>query len=150
LAYGSAGISGVIPQNAVLIFDVEVVKVANAQTEADIIAYLEENSLDAQRSETGLYYIIEEQGDGGPINENSLVTIIYEGTFLDGEVFDSSEEGLDFDLQNVIPGFAEGVAYFNYGGKGKLIIPPSLAYGEDGVPNRIPRNTVLVFDIDIQ
>jgi len=150
LAYGSSGVYGAIPQNAVLKFEVEVVKVRKPQTENDIIIYLEENNLQAERSETGLYYIIEEQGTGNEIDINNLVRIKYEATFLDGTVFDSSENGMLFDLNRVIPGFSEGVTYFNQGGKGTLIIPPSLAYGEKGIPNRIPRNSVLIFNIDIE
>lgn len=151
LAYGDSGVSGVIPQNAVLIFDIEVVKVTNPQTEDDIIAYLDENNLQAERSDTGLYYIIEEEGSGDVITENSIVTIVYEGTLLDGTIFDSSgDDGVEFDLRNVIPGFSEGATYFKRGGKGTLYIPPSLAYGENGVQNRIPRNSVLIFDIDIK
>lgn len=149
LAYGDSGIKGHIPGGAVVIFDVEIISVMNAQDEDDILEYLEENSLEAQKTDSGLYYIIENQGEGNPITENSIVKVKYNGYLINGVEFDSSETGVTFIVQDVIPGFAEGLQLFNEGGKGKLLIPPSLAYGEDGVQNRIPRSAVLIFDIEI-
>jgi len=150
LAYGDSGISGVIPGGAVLVFDVEVLTITNPQSEDDIIEYLELNSLEAERSNTGLYYIIEEEGTGDPITETSTVTVAYTGYFLDGTEFDSSSEnGVQFNLQNVIPGFQEGITHFKEGGKGTLLLPPNLGYGSEGSSN-IPRNTVLIFDIVVK
>jgi FKBP-type peptidyl-prolyl cis-trans isomerase len=148
LAYGSTGIDNLIPGGAVVIFDIEIISVMNAQDEDDILKYLEENNLEAEKTESGLYYIVENLGEGSAITENSIVTVKYSGTFINGIEFDSSE-GAQFSLQNVIPGFAEGLQLFNVGGKGKLIMPPSLAYGSTGVTDRIPRSAVLIFDIEI-
>lgn len=150
LAYGESGVNGFIPGGAVLVFDVEVVKITNPQTENDIVEYLETNNLEAERSDTGLYYIIEEPGTGGPITESSIVTVAYTGYFLDGEKFDESTiSGVQFDLsKDLIPGFKEGMTYFKEGGKGTLLLPPELAYGEEG-SSAIPRNAVLIFDIEV-
>lgn len=119
------------------------------QGEEDIIEYIEENDLDATKTITGLYYVVEEQGDGDPIEANADVTVAYKGYFLNGTVFDQSgPNGITFNLNQVIPGWTEGIPYFNEGGKGMLIVPPSLAYGAAGVPG-IPGGAVLVFDIEI-
>lgn len=121
----------------------------NNQTEADIIQYIEDNNLDATRSDSGLYYVIEEKGDGDQPNSNSNVTVNYKGYFLDGSVFDqSNESGITFNLQQVIPGWTEGITYFNEGGEGMLLIPSQLGYGSQGRPG-IPGGSVLVFDIKL-
>jgi FKBP-type peptidyl-prolyl cis-trans isomerase len=150
LAYGNAGIKNVVPGGAVVIFDVEVISIMNPQSEADIINYLDDNNLTAERTNTGLYYHIENQGDGAEITSNSLVVVKYKGTFINGVEFDaSSATGANFDISNLIPGFAEGLQLFNVGGKGTLYIPPSLAYGSEGISGKIPRNAVLIFEIEI-
>ena len=119
------------------------------QGEEDILKFIEENNLDATKTATGLYYVVEDQGDGDPINNNADVTVVYKGYFLNGAVFDQSgPDGVTFNLNQVIPGWTEGIPYFNEGGKGMLIIPPSLAYGASGVPG-IPGGAVLVFDIEL-
>ena len=119
------------------------------QGEEDILEFVEKNNLDAKKTITGLYYVVEEQGDGDPIEANADVTVAYKGYFLNGTVFDQSgPDGITFNLNQVIPGWTEGIPYFNEGGKGMLIVPPSLAYGAAGVPG-IPGGAVLVFDIEI-
>ena len=119
------------------------------QTEDDIIQYIEDNNLDATRSNSGLYYIIENQGTGDRPTSNSNVTVAYKGYFLDGSVFDqSSSEGITFNLQQVISGWTEGIAYFNEGGKGILLVPSNLGYGSKNY-NGIPGGSVLVFDIKL-
>lgn len=121
----------------------------SAQNEADIKAYIEANDLTAQRSETGLYYIIDEQGDGAQPTSSSDVTVAYKGYFLNGSVFDQSEEtGVTFNLQQVISGWTEGITYFNEGGSGMLLIPAHLGYGSFDF-NGIPGGSVLIFDINL-
>lgn len=151
LAYGDNGASNIIPGGAVIIFNVEVLKVYNPETEENILAYIEENMLTALKSDTGLYYIVETEGEGNSVLETSTVLVKYDGYFLDGTKFDSSgDAGIQINLNNVIPGFSEGLSYFNEGGKGTLLLPPELAYGETGSQTgTIPRNTVLIFNFEI-
>ena len=119
------------------------------QTEDDIIQYIEDNNLNAQRSETGLYYVITKQGDGISPKINSNVTVSYKGYFLDGSVFDQSNaNGITFNLQGVIKGWTEGITYFNTGGEGILLIPSKLGYGSNYY-NGIPGGSVLIFDIKL-
>lgn len=117
--------------------------------EQEIVQYLETNNLTAQKSESGLHYIISEPGTGTQPTAADNVTVAYKGYFTDGKVFDSSdEEGIAFGLQQVIKGWTEGITYFKEGGKGILLIPSRLAYGNRTV-GPIPAGSVLIFDIKL-
>jgi len=121
----------------------------NPQTEADIIKYIEDHNLTAQKSSTGLYYVIEKQGEGAKPTSNSNVTVSYKGYFTNGTVFDqSNSDGISFNLQQVIKGWTEGIAYFNEGGEGMLLIPSELGYGSND-QNGIPGGSILIFDIKL-
>ena len=115
----------------------------------DIIAYIDKNNLDAQKSISGLYYIIDEPGSGEQPVTTSNVTVAYKGYFLDGKTFDKSDaNGISFGLQQVIKGWTEGITYFKEGGKGQLLIPSHLGYGSQG-RRGIPGGSVLIFDIHL-
>lgn len=150
LAYGDSGAGDNIPGGAVVIFDIEIISIMNPQSEDDILDYLDTNDIEAERTDSGLYYHIEIPGEGDPITTNSTVTVNYKGYFTNGIEFDSSNDvGVQFNLSNVIPGFAEGIALFKEGGKGTIFIPPALAYGSEGVTDKIPRSAILIFDIEV-
>ncbi len=119
-----------------------------AQNEAEIVAYLESNNLEAQKTESGLYYIINTVGEGENPTATSEVTVEYKGYFTDGIVFDQSDDsnGSTFRLNEVIAGWTEGIPYFNEGGEGVLLIPSHLAYGNNTI-GPISAGSVLLFDI---
>lgn len=111
--------------------------------------YLQTNGISATKTESGLYYIIETQGTGLGCTQTSDVRVKYTGYYLDGEVFDASDnQGISINLQNVIKGWTEGIPYFREGGVGKLFIPSALAYGPKGTPS-IPPNSVIIFDVEL-
>ena len=117
--------------------------------EQDINAYLTANDLVSLKTESGLHYIIENQGDGVKPNASSNVTVAYKGYFLNGTVFDeSSAEGLTIGLNQVIEGWTEGISLFNEGGNGILLVPAHLGYGSFDY-STIPGGSVLVFDISL-
>jgi FKBP-type peptidyl-prolyl cis-trans isomerase FkpA len=118
------------------------------QNEQDITAYIAKNNLDAQRSDSGLYYVIEEEGTGTQPTSNSNVTVAYKGYFLNGEVFDSSTSGISFNLQQVIKGWTEGITYFKEGGSGILLVPAHLGYGNNDYRG-IPGGSVLIFEVEL-
>ncbi|SNR41593.1 FKBP-type peptidyl-prolyl cis-trans isomerase [Maribacter sedimenticola] len=121
-----------------------------AANEEEIITYINDNNLDAQKSASGLYYVIENQGTGAAPTASSDVTVAYKGYFTDGSVFDDSQgDGITFNLSGVIAGWTEGITYFNEGGSGILLIPSRLAYGNAG-RSGIPGGAVLIFDIELQ
>lgn len=120
-----------------------------AKNEADIQAYVEENNLTAVRSNSGLYYVIEEEGTGTQAEASSNVTVAYKGYFLNGSVFDQSdEEGVTFGLNQVIAGWTEGITYFKEGGSGILLVPAHLGYGSRDY-NGIPGGSVLIFEVSL-
>ena len=120
-----------------------------AQNEAEIKTYIEKNNLTALKSDSGLYYVINDEGNGIRPTASSDVTVAYKGYFTDGNTFDESDaNGISFNLQQVIAGWTEGITYFKEGGNGVLLIPSRLGYGSNDV-SRIPGGSVLIFDINL-
>ena len=137
---------------AILMFACEDIKPCDAETqEVEILQYLADHNLDATRDPSGLYYIIDEPGTRLRPTLASTVSVIYKGYLTDSDttVFDNSN-GLarTFPLSGVVEGWQIGIPLFKEGGKGKLIIPCNLGYGErqSGV---ISPGSVLVFDIEL-
>jgi FKBP-type peptidyl-prolyl cis-trans isomerase FkpA len=120
-----------------------------AKNEQEISAYVEKNKLTAKRSDSGLYYVINNTGTGVQPTANSTVKVAYKGYFTDGSVFDeSSAEGISFGLQQVIKGWTEGIPYFKEGGNGIILVPAHLGYGSnDSGP--IPGGSVLIFEVKL-
>ncbi len=101
---------------------------------------------------SGLRYMVEKEGTGASPAATDNVTVHYTGMFLDGKVFDSSVQRgqpATFGLNQVIKGWTEGVQLMKEGAKYKFIIPPGLAYGEQGYPGAIPPNSTLIFEIEL-
>jgi FKBP-type peptidyl-prolyl cis-trans isomerase len=101
---------------------------------------------------SGLQYEVVVQGQGNKPAATDEVTVNYEGKFIDGTVFDSSYtrgEPAEFPLDQVIPGWSEGIQLMTVGSTYRLYIPSSLAYGERGAGNMIPPNSVLIFQVEL-
>uniref|UniRef100_UPI0021CEAAB4 FKBP-type peptidyl-prolyl cis-trans isomerase n=1 Tax=Balneicella halophila TaxID=1537566 RepID=UPI0021CEAAB4 len=106
------------------------------------------------KTSSGLYYKIEEQGEGKKPIKGQTVAVHYTGMFTDGGVFDSShsrKQPIEFllGMGQVITGWDEGIALLNEGGKAKLVIPSDLAYGSAGAGGVIPPNATLLFDVEL-
>ena len=108
--------------------------------------YLSENELVADSTESGLFYIIDEEGTGSYPTLDSIVEVQYTGKYLDEQVFDSGT--IEYRLDAFILGWQEGIPLFNEGGRGKLFIPSGLGYGAYDY-RTIPGNSVLIFDIEL-
>ena len=119
-----------------------------AKNEQEIKDYIAKNNLTAQRSNTGLYYIITEPGTGTQPTASSNVTVAYKGYFTNGTVFDQSSAGIKIGLNQVIKGWTEGIPYFKTGGSGMLLVPAHLGYGSYNY-NGIPGDSVLIFDVKL-
>jgi FKBP-type peptidyl-prolyl cis-trans isomerase len=109
--------------------------------------------------ESGLYYEITKPGTGALPKIGQTVTIHYTGSLTTGQVFDTSlqprqqggtVEPVEMVLQSgqLIPGMVEGLQKIPVGGKGKLYIPPSLAYGDEG-SQAIPPGATLIFEVEV-
>lgn len=136
-----------------LIYEIQILNVhesVEAYNDDAIATYLDNNDLIATRTSDGLYYIIDEPGEDPKPTENSTVTVNYTGYFLNGQIFDESQDGTPatFSLKGVIEGWKLGIPFFGTGGTGKLLIPSQLAYGSEGA-STIPPNFPLVFDIEL-
>ena len=106
----------------------------------------------ATTTESGLKYIVLQQGTGNKPAATSNVKVHYTGMLLEGKVFDSSVqrgEPIDFGLNQVIKGWTEGVQLMQEGSKYKFYIPSQLAYGERGAGGVIPPNTDLIFEVEL-
>lgn len=119
-----------------------------AQNEQEILDYIAQNNLDAKASGTGLYYVVDEEGEGAGIIATSDVSVRYKGFYTDNTLLEENTDGVSFNLQQVIPGWKEGLQYFNEGGSGMLLIPSHLAYGSEDF-NGIPGGSVLIFEIEV-
>ena len=101
---------------------------------------------------SGLQYEVLRVGTGARPKAWSQVLVHYHGTLPSGVVFDSSVQRgqpIDFSLDEVIPGWTEGVQLMQEGAKYQFVIPAELAYGTRGSPPAVPPNAVLVFDVEL-
>ncbi len=115
-----------------------------------IETYLQENELTAETTTSGLYYTIESQGEGNKVTASSVVKTYYKGSLTDDTVFDESgPEGVFFEnINQLIPGFREGLLLLNNGGEATFYIPSRLGYQNIPV-GAIPANSVLIFDVKL-
>jgi peptidylprolyl isomerase len=103
---------------------------------------------------SGLKYIDVVEGTGATPQTGQTVVVHYTGTLENGSKFDSSvDRGVPYEFRlgqgSVIKGWDEGLASMKVGGKRKLIIPPALGYGARGSGQKIPPNSILLFDVEL-
>ena len=115
--------------------------------------------LDANKSkegvkttESGLQYIVLQQGKGKKPKTTDRVKVHYHGTTIDGTVFDSSvDKGVpsEFGVTQVIKGWTEGLQLMKVGSKYKFFIPQELAYGQNPRPGIIKPYMALIFEVEL-
>ncbi|MDO6706198.1 FKBP-type peptidyl-prolyl cis-trans isomerase [Photobacterium sp. 1_MG-2023] len=122
----------------------------NTQAGDDFRAEFEKQE-GVKKTESGLLYQVEKSGEGEQPKATDTVQVHYKGTLVDGTEFDSSykrDQPATFPLNQVIPGWTEGVQLMQVGSKFKFVIPPELAYGSQANPS-IPANSTLVFEVEL-
>jgi len=124
---------------------------ARAAAEADALkAYAD----GAQKTESGLMYLIKEEGNGPVPTVGQQVQVHYELKLVDGTVVDSSFQrgqpiSINIGVGQVIPGWDEGILLLNEGAKATLVVPSDLGYGPAGAGGVIPPNATLIFDVEL-
>jgi len=106
----------------------------------------------ATQTASGLVIKTLDEGSGDSPTAADTVEVHYEGTLVDGTIFDSSYkrgETISFPLSGVIAGWTEGLQLMKPGGKALLTIPPDIAYGDRGSPPAIPPKATLVFTVEL-
>lgn len=149
LGYGSSA-TGAIPANSTLKFIVKLIDVKKG------IKPLDATGKDTVKTASGLNYIVIEKGRGVSAKSGNKVKVHYAGFLLDGSKFDASRDrgedaAFEFILgrKSVITGWEEGLEGMKMGEIRKLIIPYTLAYGEQGRPPVIPPKATLIFDVEL-
>ena len=130
---------------------------AMSQDDYKVFMYAEvlKNYPNAKQSETGLVYVILDNGKTNEVKDGKKVSLHYTGTLRrGGKKFDSSKDRnapleFEYKVQRMIPGFEEGITYIKEGGKILLFIPYYNAYGKQGRPGSIPAYADLVFEIEL-
>lgn len=149
LAFGKEGRPGVVAPNTWVKFEVELVDYEAAPSPPELWS---EEGKELVTLENGLQFIEYAEGEGERPKLGDAVIVHYSGFLDDGEVFDTTHYRLvpiEFELKpgRLIDGFLEGLLMMKVGARRKLIIPPYLAYGDEGFGKRIPPNSTLTYDV---
>ncbi len=141
--------------------EVEAMQVLQREQDDKLIQeYLKKNNIQATKTESGLYYSVKKMGAGAVAQKGDTVVANYTGINLDGRKFDSNVDsafghpGVPFEfpvgMGRVIKGWDEGFMLLKKGTKATLYIPSGLAYGPNSPDeSRIPKNGVLLFDVEL-
>lgn len=123
----------------------------DARKKAEFTAVMDQLNK-ATPTASGLKYVIVNEGAGEHPKATSKVTVHYRGTLTDGTQFDSSYDRgqtISFGLNQVIPGWTEGLQLMKTGGKAYFLIPPNIGYGAQGAGGVIPPNATLFFQVEL-
>lgn len=125
----------------------------NCQDSLSIEGYIATKNLSAKRTKEGLFYAVEQQGNGKTPKRGDYVKVKYVGKLLSEKIFDQSPENEPFIFQlgyrQVIEGWDLGLQNFTVGTKVKLFVPPHLGYGSTGAGEVVAPNTPLMFEIEL-
>lgn len=153
LAYGERGYPGAIPGRTDLVFEMELLSITRGAKPLPVPDFVMPGASELTTTASGLQYKVIKEGEGDPpAGPTARVTVHYAGWLTDGTSFDNSfkrGEPTAFGLNQVIPGWTEGVQLMKPGAVYVFVIPHNLAYGPAGRPPTIPPSATLVFHIEL-
>lgn len=130
----------------------------NAKRLADepqrIAKYLKDNDFDINPTESGLYYIETETGNGNTVQSGDMVAVHYSIYNVDNKLIESSLEYGEpipfiYGAGQMIPGIEEAVGYMSVGGKSRIIVPSQLGFGNIKIDDNLPANSILIIDLEL-
>lgn len=150
LGYGEQGSGGVIPPNATLYFDVELVDIQPGGPSEPVEVDAEE----LVETDSGLRYFVMEEGSGESPEEGQPVRMHYtiwleDGTRLDSSLDTGEPVAFAVGSEQVFPGWNAAVREMRVGDKWQVVVPPDLALGEEGAGDVIPPNSTLILQLDL-
>jgi FKBP-type peptidyl-prolyl cis-trans isomerase FkpA len=117
--------------------------------DAKIEKFIQEKGWQMERSESGLYFELKEEGNGKPIPLDAQIYVTYSGRLLNGKLFDESgAEPRVFRANQLIEGWREALLMMEEGSSARIIVPPHLAY-KKASKGDIPADAILVFDFTV-
>lgn len=142
------------PATSVVSAEVPSTPEITTESSTPTVAMADTEDKNVVTTDSGLKYIVLEEGTGAQPQNGQTVTVHYTGTLEDGTKFDSSRDrGQPFSFKigvgQVIRGWDEGVGMMRVGDRRQLIIPPELGYGARGAGGVIPPNATLIFDVEL-
>ncbi len=153
LGYGAAG-QGTIPPNATLYFDVELVSVEVQPTPTPAPPPTSIDEGDFTTTDSGIKYAVITEGEGPTPQEGEVVEIHFTAWVEeDLSMFGDSHGGLPLQFilgrEEILAGWDEAVMLMQQGETAQFILPPELAFGEEGVPGMVPPNANIIFELDL-
>ena len=116
--------------------------------DSKIASYIKKNNIECQKSSSGLYFKIIEEGEGRNIQYSDIVSFKYTGRLLNGKLFDDRKDPVKFEVSKLIGCWKEIMLNLKPGGKAYLISPPQLGYGTHKLDD-IPKNSILIFEMEV-
>ena len=155
LAYGEQGAGGIIPPNATLTFEVELVSISPPPpTPTPLPPPVSVDESDYTVTDSGLKYFVLQEGDGDAPEDLGIVTVHFDGWLEDGTSLGSSKatgQPITFSIgrNEIMDGWDEAIALMQVGERTQFIIPPELGFGEEGSGGVIPPNATLIFELEL-
>ena len=120
-----------------------------SQIDLQIQSLVKKKGWKMEKSESGVYQQIVEEGKGNEIQLRDLLVVNYTGHLINGTVFDKTKKPIELDMKSLIAGWKEVLVGKKVGSKVRFICPPHMAYGRSS-KGPIPENSILIFEVHVQ
>jgi FKBP-type peptidyl-prolyl cis-trans isomerase len=120
-----------------------------SQVDLQIKALIQKKGWKMEKSESGIYQQLVEEGKGNEIHLRDILVVSYTGYLINGTVFDKTRKPIELDMTTVIAGWKEVLVGKKVGSKVRFICPPHMAYGRSS-KGSIPENSILIFEVFVE